>query len=852
MNRLLSGAGLFLLLFIFICGAAASSLPGVTDSLPTGSATRMSPGTGSLSGKITDKTGTPLPGASIYIADLKLGVVADTAGFYKFNSLPSGKYLIEAHSIGFKTLTKTVTVSGPVTADFILSDEYVEESPVVVTGLSKATQIKRSPVPIVSVTHEYLVTNLSTNAIDAIAKIPGVRAVTTGPNVSKPFIRGLGYNRILTLYDGIRQEGQQWGDEHGIEVDQYGVERVEVIKGPASLSFGSDALAGVVNLIPTQPPPEGKMIGDLTLDYQTNNKFFGGSAMLGATKNGLEWMARISHKQAIDYQDKIDGRVFGTAFKETDANASLGLHRKWGYSHLDFVLYDDLQEIPDGSRDSATRRFTRQVSEKDSADRQIVSDADLNSYSIEKLHQHVQHYRIFSGNSFILGEYGRLQVNLGFQRSVRREFSHPVLYTIPGLYLQSNSYTYDLKYFLPDFDNWNIAVGINGMYQDNTSTNGTEFIIPSYHQFDIGPFLLAKRSIDKLDISGGLRFDTRAFHNSGLYTRPDPVTSFDRPVNGPDTAGADHPFSNYSKNFSGYSGSLGATYNFSDHFSIKANIARGFRAPNIAEISANGVHPGTNIFQLGNPDFKPEFSLQEDIGFVFSSHYVVATLDLFNNFITNYIYNQKVSKVDGADSMDNSGNTYFRFVSSKAQLYGGEFSIDIHPVKALHFENSLSIVNGTNKGVQTKALGDSAKYLPFIPPTHGTSELRYEFGWKQSHLVHAFIKIQMEYYAAQNRAFLAYNTETPTAGYTLFNAGIGGGFTDKKGRTLFNVYLTGNNLFDRTYYDHLSRLKYFLFSPTDTNPSHGIYNMGRNISLKVDFPLDFSLKHSNTPAEGAE
>jgi iron complex outermembrane receptor protein len=852
MNRLLSGAGLFLLLFIFICGAAASSLPGVTDSLPTGSVTRMSPGTGSLSGKITDKTGTPLPGASIYIADLKLGVVADTTGFYKFNSLPSGKYLIEAHSIGFKTLTKTVTVSGPVTADFILSDEYVEESPVVVTGLSKATQIKRSPVPIVSVTHEYLVTNLSTNAIDAIAKIPGVRAVTTGPNVSKPFIRGLGYNRILTLYDGIRQEGQQWGDEHGIEVDQYGVERVEVIKGPASLSFGSDALAGVVNLIPTQPPPEGKMIGDLTLDYQTNNHFFGGSAMLGATKNGLEWMARISHKQAIDYQDKIDGRVFGTAFKETDANASLGLHRKWGYSHLDFVLYDDLQEIPDGSRDSATRRFTRQVSEKDSADRQIVSDADLNSYSIEKLHQHVQHYRIFSGNSFILGEYGRLQVNLGFQRSVRREFSHPVLYTIPGLYLQSNSYTYDLKYFLPDFDNWNIAVGVNGMYQDNTSTNGTEFIIPSYHQFDIGPFLLAKRSIDKLDISGGLRFDTRAFHNSGLYTRPDPVTHFDRPVNGPDTAGADHPFSNYSKNFSGYSGSLGATYNFSDHFSIKANIARGFRAPNIAEISANGVHPGTNIFQLGNPGFKPEFSLQEDIGFVFSSHYVVATLDLFNNFITNYIYNQKVSKVDGADSMDNSGNTYFRFVSSKAQLYGGEFSIDIHPVKALHFENSLSIVNGTNKGVQSKALGDSAKYLPFIPPTHGTSELRYEFGWKQSHLVHAFVKIQMEYYAAQNRAFLAYNTETPTAGYTLFNAGIGGGFTDKKGRTLFNVYLTGNNLFDRAYYDHLSRLKYFLYSPTDTNPSHGIYNMGRNISLKVDFPLDFSLKHSNTPAEGTE
>lgn len=800
------------------------------------------PGTGSLSGRITDEKGAPLPAATVYIPDLKLGVITDTAGFYRFSSLPSGRYLIEVHSIGYKTFTRTVKISGPVTEDFSLSDEYVEESPVVVTGLSKATQIKRSPVPIVAINHDYLVSNLSTNAIDAISKIPGIRAVTTGPNVSKPFIRGLGYNRILTLYDGIRQEGQQWGDEHGIEVDQYGVERVEVIKGPASLSFGSDALAGVVNLIPTQPAPEGKILGNVTLDYQSNNKYLGGSGYLGGTKNGLEWMARISHKQAVDYKDKIDGRVFGTAFNETDASASLGLHRKWGYSHLDFVLFDDLQEIPDGSRDSATRRFTRQIYDGDADTiRQIVSDADLGSYHIEKLHQHVQHYRIYSGNSFTLGEYGRLQVNLGFQRSIRREYSHPVAYKTPGLYLQMNSYTYDVKYFLPEFDDWNVTVGLNGMYQQNNSTDGTEFIIPSYHQLDMGPFLLAKRSFDKLDISGGIRFDTRRFNNAALYTGTDPVTGFDKAMHGADTVGATRQFDDYKKTFTGWSGSLGATYNFSEKFSVKANIARGFRSPNIAEISANGVHPGTNIYQLGNPDFKPEFSLQEDLGFVYSSRYVVATLDLFNNFISNYIYNQKLQRADGSDSMDITGrNTYFQYVSSRARLYGGEVSVDIHPIKALHFENSLSIVYGNNEGVKGKTLNDSAKYLPFIPPTHGLSELRYEFSSRSSHLVHAFVKVQLEYYAAQNRAFLAYNTETPTAGYTLLNAGIGGGFTNKKGKTIVNVYLNGDNLLDKAYYDHLSRLKYFLFSPTDTNPTHGIYNMGRNISLKLSFPLDFS------------
>src|SRR5258708_4308417 len=300
MNRFIYSAGFILIFFATAVSATTAPVP-------------LSPGTGSLSGKITEQGGTPLIGATAYIPDLKLGVI-----------------------------------TGPITQDFALTDEYVEESPVVVTGLSKATQIKRSPVPIVSISHSYLETNLSTNAIDAIAKIPGIRAVTTGPNVSKPFIRGLGYNRILTLYDGIRQEGQQWGDEHGIEVDQYAVDRVEVIKGPASLSYGSDALAGVVNLIPFQPAPAGKIKRSITAEYQTNNKYLGGSGMLGGTKNGFEWMGRITHKQATNYKNNLDGRVFGTSFNETDANALIGIHKRWGFSTLNFILFDDQQEIPDG------------------------------------------------------------------------------------------------------------------------------------------------------------------------------------------------------------------------------------------------------------------------------------------------------------------------------------------------------------------------------------------------------------------------------------------------------------------------------------------------------------------------
>ncbi len=792
---------------------------------------------GSLSGKITEKkNGKPLPAATVYISDLKIGAIADTAGNYVFKSLPAGTYLIEAGIVGFKSVTKNIVINGNTTENFELSDNVVEESAVVVTGVSKATQVKRSPIPIVAVNHDFIVKNLSTNIIDAIAKVPGVNALTTGPNVSKPFIRGLGFNRILTLYDGVRQEGQQWGDEHGIEADQYGIERIEVIKGPASLSYGSDAVAGVVNLIPYQPAHEGMIIGNIMGEYQSNNGLFGGSAMLAGTQNGFEWMGRLSHKTATNYQNKYDGRVYNTAFKETDASLSFGLHKKWGYAHIGIELYDDQQEIPDGSRDSASRRFTKQISEADTI-RPIVTDAELKSYAITPLHQRVQHYRFYSANNFTLGN-GRLAVNFGYQRSVRREFSHPVLYDIPGLYLQLNTYSYDVKYFFPEFDGWNLSAGVNGMYQTNDVTGGTEFIIPSYHQFDVGPFALLKKTWGKLDIAGGLRYDSRSFSNDALYTMPDPVTGFDKPVDA-GTAGADNPFSKTSYHFSGLSGSFGATYNFNEKLSVKANVSRGYRSPNILEISANGVHPGTNIYQIGDADFKPEFSVQEDFGLTYSSRYAVITLGLFNNTINNYIFNQRLLNSIGGDSVIVPGNQTYKFQQGKANLYGGELSVDIHPVKPLHFENSISVVYGCNKDIDPKLQSDSNKYVPFIPPLHGTSELRFDFEAKKSHIVNGFVKVQLAYYAKQDRVYLTDNTETPTPGYALFNAGVGAGITNKKGNTILNIYLFGNNLFDVAYQDHLSRLKYFEPYPTDPRGRLGIYNMGRNFSLKIDVPLSF-------------
>jgi iron complex outermembrane receptor protein len=791
-----------------------------------------------LTGKITDKDSKEaIPGATIYIPELKAGAFSDKNGKYHLEDLPKTKVIIQVSFVGYKSIVQKLDLSITSVLNFALEQATTEMNEIVITGTSRATEITQNPVPIITISSKSLQENLNTNIIEAITKLPGVSAVTTGPNVSKPFIHGLGYNRVLTLYDGVRQEGQQWGDEHGIEIDENTVNRIEIVKGPASLTYGSDALAGVVNLLPAPPVPNGTIKGHIETNYQTNNGLFGGSASIAGNRNGLIWGGIVSHKQATNYQDKYDGRVYGTAFNETDLSGYIGLNKHWGYSDLNFSIFNDQQEIPDGSRDSATRKFTKQITEADTF-RPIVTDEELNSYRITVLHQHIQHYRLYSSNNFIIGD-GKLGLVLGFQQNIRREYSHPEYPSIPGLYLDLKTFTYDVKYLMAESRGWESTIGINGMYQLNTN-KGTEFIIPDYNELDIGPFLLVTKTINKFDMSAGIRYDTRIFRNDPMYVGTNPETGFDMQVNSQDSEFAYQPFYSFRHTFSGMSASMGSTYNISRHLSLKANIARGFRAPNIAEISANGVHPGTLIYQIGNTSFKPEFSLQEDMGISYRSDHISGYIDMFNNNISNYIFNQKLLNHLGQDSVIIKGNQTFKFQQTRARLFGSEANLDIHPYDWLHFENSISILYAYNRGGSGTTISDSTKYLPLIPPFHTNTEVRANIKGPTKHVSLLYLKFGVEYYANQDRIYSAYGTETPTPGYVLYNAGIGADITNRKGNIILSINILGSNITNVAYQSNLSRLKYFEDYPNNTTGRSGIYNMGRNISFKLNVPLNFN------------
>ena len=541
-----------------------------------------------LIGTITNKiTHEPLPGAIIYFPDLKSGAISKSDGSFEANNLPSVTTLVQVKLIGYKTIIQMIDLSRRVQLNCQLDESIIEENEIVVTGVSKATEIKKSPVPMAFIDSKYLEQNSATNVIDALVRVPGINALSTGPNVSKPFIRGLGYNRILTLFDGVRQEGQQWGDEHGIEVDQYLIDRIEVVKGPASLIYGSDALAGVVNLLPSNPLPEGIIKGSIQSNYQTNNGLRSTSANCAGNTNGFIWGIRGSYKEATNFKNKYDGRVYNTGFKESDLNSYIGINRKWGYSHLTFSLFDNLQEIPDGSRDSVTRKFTKQITELDSV-RPIVSNGQLNSYEINPIHQRVQHYRLSSTNNFIIRK-SKLALRLGYQQSVRREFAHPEMPDIAGLYLKMRTATYDVKYYFPEKKGWEGTAGLNGMYQVNNTDEATEFVIPDYNLFDFAPFIYTKKNSGKWDFAFGGRYDTRSFQNSALYTGTNPVTGFDMKVI--DNIGAVKRFDVYNHSFSGFSGSFGSTYNITNQFLIKINVARGIQSAKYFRVIRKGSSP---------------------------------------------------------------------------------------------------------------------------------------------------------------------------------------------------------------------------------------------------------------------
>jgi iron complex outermembrane receptor protein len=607
------------------------------------------------------------------------------------------------------------------------------------------------------------------------------------------------------MNEGVRQEGQQWGDEHGIEVDGSSVNSVEILKGPASLMYGSDAMAGVVILHAQPTLPEGEMHANVSTEYQTNNGLFAYNLSMAGNQKGFVWDARYSDKMAHAYKNKYDGYVPGSQFRERAGRLMLGFNRSWGHSRLTATAYHLTPSIVEGERDPETGEL-------------VCNSDDVKTYGKTLPFQQVKHYKLVWDNSLNFSS-GYLKAIIGYQQNRRQEFEESA--DEYGIFLKLHTLTYDLRYVTNEYNGWKFSTGIGGMYQKSTN-EGEEYLIPDSRLFDFGLYATATKTLgDKWTLNGGIRYDHRRLHGYELMED------------------GEKRFTDFLRHFNGLTGSVGAVCNINEHFNLRLNLARGFRTPNMSELASNGVHEGSLRYEIGDQNLKAEYSLQADLGLDFTSQYVSAQLALFANRIDNYIFTHRVPEVIDPDYLT------YAYTQGDARLLGFEAGIDFHPIHSIHFSNTFSYVDA-----QQLHASEDTKYLPFTPAPRWTSELKWELFHHSHNTIHhhhtsdaahrspfnnLYLAIGLDCYLKQSNIYSADDTETVTPGYALLSLSAG---TDiqVKGKKIVELYITADNLLDKAYQNHLSRLKY-----TDENVvtgRRGVYNMGRNITFKVVVPIN--------------
>lgn len=736
-----------------------------------------------ISGQVTDsKTRLPIAGATISLLQLRSSTSSDQQGHYNFKSLPSsGRYLVEVRFIGYQSMVKTVELTAEdLSVDFALTESIIETNEVVVTGTLVTAQSRRNSTSVSVVSKDELQGN-ATNLIDALARqVPGLSQITTGQGISKPVIRGLGYNRVVTVSDGVKQMGQQWGDEHGIEIDQNQPDRVEVLRGAASLMYGSDAIGGVINILEPNVPTSGQIKGEVLSSYSTNNGLTNSSVMLTGNENGFVWRGRGSYQNAYSYNTPA-GRYINSGFNNSNFSGMLGMNKQWGYSHLNFSYMKN--NIGFHEADPGDLLYN-----------------DSKSRTLDFPRQDIRHYKLALNNNFVLGG-GNLKLDLGYQKNQRRELEEAT----PSLFFDLNTYSLDAKYYLSEKNGWQHVFGISAS-QEHSVNKGTEFLIPAYDQIELGAFGYAKKTWGENTFNMGLRYDY--VDNKGKQLIIDD----------------EEQFAGFKNRFGNVSGALGYTHIFSEDLNFKANAGSAFRAPNPAELGSNGVHEGTFRYEIGNEDLKPERSYQADATLEFGHSIVTGSIGIYENYIHNFIY-ASTTKGDTKTVVGEDGDpqTYdvYRYGQVNANLYGVEGSLNFHLLNWIHLDNTFSYTHAQNNSFDRPLASIPAGVL------HNTLRLEPKVTG-----LHAFyLSVGLDNYFKQNRFDDTF--ETGTDSYTLLNAGIG--TTLRLGPQHLKVFATASNLTNKRYYDALSRLRPGRLSQED--PNFGVYNMGRNITFGVYLPL---------------
>lgn len=761
-----------------------------------------------IKGRVVDAhTKESIPGVNIYLPEIKKGVVTDVDGNYELKISRKGIYKIQVSFVGYDVILRSIEVGEePISIDFDLEHSVIESKEFVISSVYQSSQPEH-PVEVIQVDAMQLQQSSEISLMQSLGNVAGVSVFGTGVGISKPVIRGLSNNRVLVYSQGMPFDNQQWGDDHSLGLNELGVDKVEIIKGPSSLLYGADAMGGVLHFVAAKPAPVNTVQATVGNKYYSNTDGFKTDFGIKATKEHIRFGLNAGYNMHSDYKqsasifDKDHLRVTNTRFNERAIRANVGFITKLWVSDITYSFNQTAIGIPE---EQSFQNY----------DKNLLVPYQLTTSNVLSME-----------NTLFLGD-SKVSINLGYQNNDRKEFedehaheseddnhaheedeeaeateyfNQKLLYSLQdtgALDMNLTTYNYDVKWFLPSINKLDVVLGFQGKNQTNTN-RGDEFLIPDAQISQYGIFSLFKYKLNKFNFLSGIRYDvknitTEEVHHEGETEEEHEEHGEIEPVD---------------LSFGAINGSFGITYQLDSTWLIRSNVATGFRAPNLAELTSNGVHHGALRYELGNEALTTENNVELDLGIELTSEHVSWAFSGFYNYINNFIYlSPQDSVVDNVQ--------LFEYTQTDASLYGFETTIDIHPhaMHWLHFETQYAMVIGKKS---------DGSYLPRIPGNNLLNTFKAEL--KDFKFIKSpFISFGVNTIFAQKNID-AY--ETPTLTYMLLNASVGAEIMLGKQPLQLTIGVT--NLLDRKYFNHLSRLK-----------QDGIYNMGRNIVVSLRLPFD--------------
>jgi iron complex outermembrane receptor protein len=594
----------------------------------------------SISGRVTDAGGQPVDQVTVRVIELRREARTGSDGRFTIVQIPRGTYTVTFAVIGYAPRVRKVTVGdADATLDVMLKASALELPAVQVSASAEATTPMNSPQPIVLASAENLTKLRPTNLGEALEDIAGVRNNSSGEAAGKPVIRGLTNNRVLVLDNGQRLEHNQWGDDHFSSVEPAASSRIEVIRGPASVLYGSDAIGGVINIIsPDLPDAIGRapfVQGSVTGGFVTGNRQPDGSLTLEGASSGL------------GYRVSATGRTAGNVHTPTYTLWNSGYHNVGGTGTLGY-------RAPWGS---LTGQYTYRN------DRLNLTDSDSAATGRAGTDDH----RVRVDLSTRLGS-SRLDWGAGWERNQRHEWAD-ALTTSEAFGMRQKSYTTDARMHHSPIGPFSGLVGVSGEYTSDANF-GAEFLEPDSRAGDAALYVFEQADAGRWNFSFGARYDYR-------HLGVDANTDLGNPA--------------ASLHWSSVTGNLGLLYHVSEPVALVLNVGRGFRSPSTFDLFANGPHEATQTFERGNPNLKTETSINTDAALRIQSSSAAIELGTFVNLIQSFIYTVPSGQVDSASSLD-----IYDVVQGDAVLRGFEGQIQYHPTPYLHLEGTADYVYGKN------------------------------------------------------------------------------------------------------------------------------------------------------------